>query len=97
MTDLSRWDYWHSCKQVWAARIIELRGDHVIVALPDGTGEAFTPTEPAMLKHAELGGVAVIYPPDAKFPEGYRSISPHRAFAEGYELIRAGVSDAAAG
>ena len=41
----------------------------------------FHPTEPAMAARAEVGGYAVIY------EDGYKSISPKKAFEEGYKLI----------
>lgn len=82
MTD---WPEYESHKVVRAAKITRIvtndAGEIIdLVVLPeDGvTRERFMPTEPAMLKRAEVDGYAMLY------PDGFKSISPAKAFEEGY-------------
>lgn len=90
----TKWPSWTSHKIVRAVPIVGLRetadGVQVRVGLPDGTVEAFEPTEPHMARRAELGGYAVIY------EDGYRSISPRAAFEGGYTLASVESTPAAA-
>ena len=83
------WPQYESHKVVRAAKIIGIpnSGDHLIVAPSDDATESFVPTEPAMIKRAELGGYAVIYKPDDKHPNGYGSVSPAKAFEDGYRPV----------
>lgn len=81
------WPEYESHKVVRAARIAELiydrpDGDVVsVVVVPEGgEPEEFTPTEQSMLKHAKVGGWAMLY------PDGFRSVSPAKAFEDGYRL-----------
>jgi hypothetical protein len=80
---MSEWPKYESHKIVQAAPIIgilEGNGD-ILVQVGDHGVESFQPTEPAMAKRAEIGGYAVIY------EDGYKSVSPKRAFEEGYKAL----------
>lgn len=96
---MSDWPEYVSHKVVRAAKIvgIEKLGDIVSVIWvrpvdqthDDGTGpEVFEPTRADMKTIAEVGEYAVIYAPDEKYPDGYRSISPAKAFEEGYTRVQ---------
>ena len=87
-----------SHKKVRAAKIVAIVGDtaaldphhHKMLLLVEpapGVQEEFEPTRPDLKHAAEVGGYAVIYAPDEKYPEGYRSISPAKAFEEGYTRV----------
>ena len=85
MTD---WPKYESHKIVQAAKIVAIAehdGVLSIMVRPYGDDrlERFVPTEDAMILRAEVGGYAVIYPPD-----GYKSVSPAKAFEDGYTLIK---------
>lgn len=90
MTD---WPEYVSHKKVRAALIVgfDTRDTGGIVTVwvqPEGQPvERFEPTRADMKEVAEVGGYAVIYTPDEKYPEGYRSISPAKAFEEGYTRV----------
>lgn len=89
---MSDWPKYVSHKVVQAAVIfdvVEHGGTLSILVKPYGDHrvERFVPTEPAMVARAEVGGFAVRYEPDVRYPEGYRSISPRQAFLDGYEAI----------
>jgi hypothetical protein len=83
MTD---WPKFVSHKVVQAAPIVSIGEKtspgtvRVLVVEPNGDGvcETFAPTEPAMADRAEVGGYAVIY------DDGFKSVSPKKAFEEGY-------------
>lgn len=80
MTD---WPTYESHKIVRALPICRVdRGDDgkIFVTLrhEDGTKEEFEPTKSQMLDQAEVGGFAILY------PDGFKSISPRKAFEEGY-------------
>lgn len=81
---MSDWPKYESHKIVQAARIVTLvpdgDGNCVGVMVDPGTGveEEFHPSIAGMLENAEIGGWAMLY------PDGYRSISPAKAFEEGY-------------
>ena len=82
----SDWPVYESHKVVWAAKIVavhDLEGIRTIMVRPENSLEVepFHPTEPAMMLRAEVGGYAVLY------PDGYKSISPAKAFEEGYTRI----------
>lgn len=81
------WPEYVSHKVVRAAKIvaIEQRGDRKIIyarpageELDNGGIEEFEPTVPGMADKAEIGGWAMLY------QDGFKSISPARAFVEGY-------------
>lgn len=77
MTD---WPKYESHKIVQALPITGITPDGVI--LVGARHEPFHPTEPAMAKHAEVGGYAVIYD-DGLF----KSISPKDTFEKGYKRL----------
>lgn len=85
---MSDWPRYESHKIVQAAKIIGFdtrdTGGRVcaIVDLGDGKTETFVPAEWVMLDRAEVGGWAMLY------PDGFKSISPAKAFEEGYTLIQ---------
>lgn len=96
MTD---WPEYVSHKIVRAAKIVGIspadeNGVFTIYVRPAGEEhdagqiEDFEPTRVDMKSMAEVGAYAVIYAPDEKYPEGYRSISPAKAFEEGYTLVQ---------
>lgn len=80
----SNWPVYESHKVVWAAQIVSIAdhpdGSRIIMVRPANSFEAepFEPTEPAMAARAAVGGWAILY------PDGYRSVSPAKAFEEGY-------------
>ena len=79
---MSDWPKYESHKIVQAAKIVGFatRESGVRVCIvhgPDGD-EAFSPTVPGMLERAEVGDWAMLY------PDGFRSISPAKAFEDGY-------------
>ena len=81
---MSDWPEYESYKIVRAAKIVNQERDvsgevvSVEVALPDGSKEWFQATVPAMTAKAQIGDWAMLY------PDGFRSISPARAFEDGY-------------
>jgi hypothetical protein len=77
---MSDWPKYESHKIVQAMPItgVSSLSGYVLVG-PEN--EPFHPTEPAMAARAEVGGYAVIY------EDGYKSISPKKAFEDGYKLI----------
>jgi hypothetical protein len=81
------WPEYESHKVVRAARIVRIHepDGHNTTRLfevqpePDDlTWEVFLPSVPAMGERAAVGDFAVLY------PDGFRSISPAKAFEEGY-------------
>jgi hypothetical protein len=85
------WPVYESHKVVWAARIVAVQRNHgggriveKIWVRPDGPNhdskpsEEFWPSVNEMAEKAEVGGYAVVY------PDGFKSISPQKAFEEGY-------------
>ena len=89
---MSDWPEYESHKVVRAARIVGFdtrdTGGRVcaIVELPDGSREPFKPNVAEMLDRAMIGDWAMLY------PDGYRSISPKRAFEAGYTLTMTAAS-----
>lgn len=84
MTD---WPEYRSHKIVRAAKIVSITrtpDDELIIWTGDYPHERFEPTRADMKQVAEVGAYAVIYAPDEKYPDGYRSVSPRKAFEEGY-------------
>lgn len=81
----SLWPTFISHKIVRAAKIVGFDGRDTggricaIVDPGDGKTETFVPTACEMLDRAEIGGWAVLY------LDGFRSISPAKAFEEGYK------------
>ena len=78
------WPKYTSHKVVQAAKIVSIHNDfgeggHFLWVDP-GTSvlEKFTPTEPAMLDRAQVGGYAVVY------EDGFRSVSPKEPFESGH-------------
>jgi hypothetical protein len=83
---MNDWPKYESHKVVRAAKIFDIvdsGGVLTVLVKPYGDHEveAFHPTEPAMVSRAEIGGYAVIY------EDGYKSISPAKAFEEGYRPV----------
>ena len=74
-----RWPEYVCHKIVRAARILSVSPEDVItVQLPNGFLDVFDPTEPSSRKNAVPGAWAVVY------HDGYKSISPEKAFTDGY-------------
>lgn len=88
MTDCT-WPRYESHKIVQAATIVGVARDeddgYVIWVRPDPEGEMerFEPSIHAMAQTAEPGAYAMVY------PDGFRSISPKKAFDEGYRKVSA--------
>lgn len=81
---MTYWPKYESHKIVSAAEIVGFSIDDptiVMVDPGDGLIEAFQPTEVAMVARAEVGGYAVLY------AEGFKSISPKKAFEDGYTRV----------
>jgi hypothetical protein len=80
------WPEYVSHKVVRAARVIDViggPGGHSVLVDPGNGGlvEVFTPTHAGMLDNVRVGDWAMLY------PDGYRSISPAKAFDEGYTIV----------
>jgi hypothetical protein len=73
---MSDWPRYVSHKEVRAMPITGVT--HTGTILVGSRHTVFQPTEPAMAARAEVGGYAVIY------SDGFRSISPKKAFEDGY-------------
>ena len=88
MTDCT-WPKYESHKIVQAATIVGVARDDedrkVIWVRPDPESEPerFEPSVHAMAGTAEVGAYAITY------PDGFKSISPKKAFDEGYRKISA--------
>jgi hypothetical protein len=85
------WPEYMSHKIVQAALIVDIKlgvsPDDVPVLLVQPKGgkvEEFSPTEPGMARRAEVGGYAL------RYEDGFKSVSPKKAFEEGYSAIRRG-------
>jgi hypothetical protein len=77
------WPEYESHKVVRAAKIVDITrtpDDELVIWVGDYPYERFGPTVDAMAEKAEIGGYAVVY------PDGFKSISPAKAFEEGYTL-----------
>lgn len=77
------WPRYQSHKIVHAAEIsevVEAQGEIIIWVKPFGDDrvETFKPSMPSMAAAAVTGGYAVVY------DDGFRSISPKKAFEDGY-------------
>jgi hypothetical protein len=77
---MNDWPEYVSHKVVRAAKIVGITDTGVIMVDPfDGNNAVpFEPTEPGMSKRANVGDWAMLY------PDGFKSISPAKAFEEGY-------------
>jgi hypothetical protein len=80
---MSEWPRYESHKIVRAAPIVGIVGHGVLVvrSAQDGQTQRFEPTEPAMAARASIGDYAVIY------SDGYKSVSPKKAFEDGYTRV----------
>jgi hypothetical protein len=86
---MSDWPKYESHKVVQAAKIVWVGksapdGAKIVIsveAVEDGPREYFEPTVPEMAQKAEVGGYAMLY------PDGFKSISPAKAFEEGYTPV----------
>lgn len=89
----STWPAYVSHKVVRAAQIVAVdrsKDPAVLMVQADDDSaipEVFVPTEPGMANRAEVGGAAVVY------EDGFRSISPQKAFEDGYTLQVEGAAD----
>lgn len=86
---MTEWPYYESHKVVQAAKIVRVEeiernsGTTHVVAIwvkpsDDAPEERFQPTHQSMHDVARVGGWAMLY------PDGFKSISPAKAFEEGY-------------
>lgn len=83
------WPQYESHKVVQAARIVGIARDDddniVLWVRPDGDDtrdlERFDTTVKAMMAQAMVGGYAM------RYPDGFKSVSPEKAFEEGYTRI----------
>jgi hypothetical protein len=79
---MSEWPRYESHKIVQALPIIAVLDDMLLLSrVGEKEAISFVPTEPAMLKRAEIGGYAVIY------EGGFQSVSPKKAFEDGYTRV----------
>lgn len=76
---MTTWPAYKSIKYVRAMPITAITPDKTILVGPLRT--PFYPTVPSMVSQAQVGGYAVIY------ADGYQSISPAKAFEDGYILV----------
>lgn len=83
---MSDWPKYESHKIVQAAKIVDVMIDNqgvmrgITVDPGNGVIEPFWPTRDAMADEAKIGGYAMLY------PDGFKSVSPAKAFEEGYTL-----------
>jgi hypothetical protein len=70
---MTEWPKYESHKIDAAGEVISVE-----VVLPDGNKEWFQATVPAMTAKANIGDWAMLY------PDGFKSVSPAKAFEEGY-------------
>lgn len=83
---MSEWPQYKSHKIIRAAVIKSLHDDgpggEKFFWVDPGTGELerFAPTEIGMMDRVTVGDYAMLY------PDGFRSVSPKKAFEEGYRL-----------
>ena len=83
MSDDISWPKYESHKVVQAKIIVALeKDDETGVRLWVAGNEPFEPTVSAMKDKASYGDYAVLY------PDGYKSISPKKAFEEGYTEVQ---------
>ena len=84
---MSDWPRYESHKVVQAAKIVAIHNDfgegEYFLWVDPGTGELekFNPSVPGMMDKAEVGGWAMLY------PDGFKSISPAKAFEEDYTKV----------
>lgn len=83
---MSEWPKYQSHKTILAMQIHSIGKKTsedtatVLFVGPNGM-EPFVPNEPAMADKASVGDYAVIY------SDGYKSVSPKKAFEEGYTRV----------
>lgn len=85
---MADWPKYTSHKVVQAAKIVWVSTGNApgatrqihVDPLGNGVVEAFAPNVPAMAEKARVGDYAIIY------EDGFRSVSPARAFEDGYVL-----------
>jgi len=83
----SAWPKYESHKVVQAAKIVSIHNDNnegeYFLWVDPGTGilEKFATSVSGMMDKAEVGGWAMLY------PDGFRSVSPAKAFEEGYTKV----------
>lgn len=77
--EMTDWPKYESHKIVQAMPITGITPDGIV--LVGARHEPFHPTEPAMAARAEVGGYAVLY------ADGFKSVSPKKAFEEGYTRV----------
>jgi hypothetical protein len=85
---MTEWPRYESHKIVQATSITlidkdAIDGSTVLFVHPDPAQPSviFQPTEPAMAARASIGDYAVVY------SDGYKSVSPKKAFDEGYTRV----------
>lgn len=76
---MSDWPKYESHKIVQAMPITGITPDGVV--LVGAKHQPFHPTEQAMATRAEIGGYAVLY------SDGFKSVSPKKAFEDGYKRL----------
>lgn len=90
---MSEWPRYESHKVVRAAKIVGVEikhvgGEIVLWVRPDGQEfdnariEQFEPNMAEMKERARVGDWAMLY------PDGYKSVSPAKAFEEGYTVVQ---------
>lgn len=79
---MTEWKTYESHKTVLAKRIVRIENAELFVDGPDGQVQ-FWPTERAMIFRANVGDYAVVY----LNGDGYKSVSPAKAFDEGYTEV----------
>ena len=75
MTD---WPSYESHKIVKALPVVARGLRELVVQHEDGTRELFEPNLGGMAERAQIGDYAILY------PDGFKSVSPRKAFEEGY-------------
>jgi hypothetical protein len=79
---MSDWPKYESHKIVQAMKIVAYRYDDqgTMVAAITEDGADFVPALPGMMNRSSPGDYAMLY------PDGYKSVSPAKAFEEGYTI-----------
>lgn len=80
---MSEWPKYETHKIVQAAKIVSYKYDDQgkMIAAVTEDGAEFVPVLPEMMNRSVPGDWAMLY------PDGYKSVSPAKAFEEGYTMV----------
>jgi hypothetical protein len=83
---MSNWPKYESHKVVQAMRIVSYKydSDGTMIAAVTEDGDDFVPALPEMMNRSSPGDWAMLY------QDGYKSVSPKKAFEDGYTRVEDG-------